>query len=257
MSHLKRLAWFALSIAAMSAFLSVAAARLWSDLPWWQVVRRCVSVAAALMVWVFVRRVEGRSWRSLGLGPWKEGKWQLAQGIVLGVIVVLLVVGMYLATGACHIAIYPDRHRVVRSLLAFVPAAGLIALLEELVFRGYVLQQLLAYSTPLAVVGSSAAYAVVHLKTTLIWPNTGFEFVGLFLLGWVLAQSVLRTKQLYLAMGFHAGLAYFAVVNKLVIAFTDLSLQWLVGTSRLVNGVIAWLVLLSVGVVVSNWRSSA
>ena len=253
-SPLRRLTWFVLSIAAVSLLLSVVA-RVWIDLSWWKVFRRCVSVAAALTLWVFVRHVEGQSLRSLGLGSWKQGKWHVAQGVGLGLVAVLLMMGVYLAMGACRIAVDPDLQRVVRSLLGFIPAAGLVALLEELLFRGYVLQRLSAYSQPLAVVGSSAAYALVHLKTTFVWPNTGFELVGLFILGCVLAQSVLRTKQLYLAMGLHAALAYCAVVNKRLVAFTAPSLQWLVGTNRLVNGVMAWLVLLGVGWVVARWGS--
>ena len=251
-SPLRRLAGFMISIIVVSVLLSVGV-KLWWDLPWWQVIRRCVSVAAALVLVVFVWYVEGQSLRSLGLGSWKEGKWQVLQGLGLAMGVVLLVGSVYLATGACRIAINPDQARVLRSLLGFIPAAGLIALLEELLFRGYILRQLLAYSQPLAVVGSSAAYAVVHLKTTFLWPRTGFELIGLFILGVVLAQSVLRTKQLYVAMGLHAGLAYCAVVNKLVITFTDSSWQWLVGTNRLVNGVIAWLALLGVGWVITRW----
>lgn len=252
MTRLRRLVWFTLSLALVSLFLS-AVVRLWIDLPWWTVFRRCVSVSTAVVLWLVIRYVPGESLSSLGLGSWRPGRRQIAQGALLGV-GVLLALGMaYLATGVCRVAIHPDALRVWRVLLSFIPLAGLIAFLEELVFRGFVLQQLLAWSKPLAIAGSSAAYALVHLKTTLVWPNSGFELVGLFILGWVLALSRLSTGQLYVAIGLHAALAYGARVNKLLIAFTESSPQWLVGTSRLVNGVTAWLALLGVGWIVARW----
>jgi len=251
-TNLRRLLWFSLSVVASSVVIS-GVARYWVDLPWWKVFRRCVSVAAALTLWIFLRRVHGQSFRSLGLGSWSQGKRQLICGVVLGFGAVLLVGGLYLASQVCRVSVHPDRWRLWRTLIGFLPAAGLIAVLEELIFRGYVLQQLLACSRRLAVAGSSAAYALVHLRPNLAWPSTGFELVGLFLLGWVLAQSFLFTKQLYLAIGLHAALAYCARVNKLLVEFTAPSLQWLVGTSRLVNGVIAWVALLGVGWIVARW----
>jgi hypothetical protein len=48
-------------------------------------------------------------------------------------------------------------------------------------------------------------------------------------------------------------LAYGARVNKLVLAI-DPSITWLTGTSRLINGVVSWVVLLGLGVLV--WRKT-
>jgi len=159
---------------------------------------------------------------------------------------------VYLLTGICRIDVNPDTVKVVRTLTTFVPGALLVAVLEELVFRGYVLQQLLACSRVLAVVGSSAAYALVHLKPDPVWPGTALELVGLFILGCVLVFAALRTRQLYLPIGLHASLAYLARTNKLLIEFPDAPLAWLVGTSRLVNGVIPWLALVGLGWAVSR-----
>ena len=86
---------------------------------------------------------------------------------------------------------------------------------------------------------------------------TGLELIGLFLLGTVLALSSLRTKQLYLAVGLHASLAYGAGINKLLFTFPDPSRAWLTGTSRLVNGLVGWVVLLAVGGLIVWWRRSS
>ena len=254
---LGRLLAFTASIILVGLALS-AVAKIWVPLSWWVIFRRCVSIAASLSLVFFLWRVHHQSIRSLGLGSWRSiGKRQLIQGVLLGCGTIALMASLYLGSGICHIGIHPDTTRVWLTLIAFIPAAGLIGLLEELIFRGYILQQLLACSRWLAITGSSAAYAVVHLRAVPVWPQSGFDLIGLFLLGVVLAIGTLKTKPLYLAIGLHASLAYWARMNKLLVTFPEPALQWLVGTNRLVNGLIAWVVLLGLGWFLSRQRRVA
>ena len=248
----KRLMLFTLGIAVLAAGIS-GVVHPWTGLTWWKVFRRSVSIAAACMLVVMMRR-QGQPIRTLGLGAWQAGKRDVGRGLVWGFGAVALVGALYLATPWCRIEVHPDAARVWRTVLLFIPGAGLVAVLEELVFRGYVLQQLMSCSKGLAVAGSSAAYALVHLRPNPEWPASGFELTGLFLLGWVLALSVLRTKQLYLAIGLHASLAYAARVNKLLVEFADPSVQWWLGTSRLVNGLGAWAALAGLGWMIHRGR---
>lgn len=254
--QLRRLAAFALCLILLSGLLTSLIAP-WIDLPAWRVFRRCVSVSAALTLWAFLRFIHRQPLSSLGFGPWRAGKRHVAFGVLIGCGAILFMGGLYLASHAIRIQIHPDTWRVWRTTLGFVPAAGLVAVLEEAVFRGYLLQQLLICSTPVAVVGSSLAYALVHLRPNPVWPGSAFELVGLFLLGWVLALATLRTNQLYLAIGLHGSLAYWARVNKLLIEIPNSPYQWFVGTSRLVNGVGAWLLLLTLGILFWQGRTQA
>ena len=219
----------------------------WLELSRWKVFRRCVSVAAALSLWLCTRRFEGRTLGSYGVSWDRAGKRELLLGVTLGAGALGLMLALGLFSGACRIEITPERLRLWRTVLGFIPAAALVGVLEELVFRGLIFQRLLACSTPVAVGSSSALYAFVHLKSPALTLATGRELVGLFLLGAILALSVLATRRLHLAIGLHAVLAYGARVNKLLIQFSDPSLAWLTGTSRLVDGMAAWLALLGVG----------
>lgn len=225
----------------------------WTTLSWWKVFRRCVSVSAAISLWGMLRFVDHKPLRALGFGPWSQGRADLARGLLLGLGAVFLVGGFYLTFGACRIAIHPDAWRLWRTLIGFLPAALLVAVLEELIFRGYVMYHLMASSTPLAMLGSSLSYAVVHLRGEWVWPATALELIGLWILGMTLAWSRLKTGQLYLAIGLHASLAYWARVNKLLIEFPDSAIAWLVGTNRLVNGVAAWVALIAVGWLITRW----
>jgi membrane protease YdiL (CAAX protease family) len=230
----------------------------WVDLPWWKVFRRCVSIAAAVSLWLCVRRFERRSWASYGLARGREAARQLGVGLLLGLgtLGVMLLAG--LLAGACRIDVTPDRLRLWRTVLGFLPAAGLVSVLEELVFRGFILQHLLMASRGFAVIASSVAYAFVHLKgAETVTLATGMELVGLTLFGIVLCLSALSTRQLSLAIGLHAAFAYGARINKLLITCPDPSRSWLVGTSRLVNGLASWAALLAVAGIIVWWARTS
>jgi len=246
------LARFGLCTLAISLVLSLLVIP-WLHLPLWQMLRRCASIGAACSLWLCIRKFEHRSIRSYGLLLQREGRRQVLAGLAVGVgtLGVLLVIG--LANGAYEIVVINDRLRLWNTILSFIPIAVVVSVLEELVFRGYILQNLLPYSKWLAVSVSSALYAVVHVRQLTFNLSAGLELIGLFLLGTILALSYLLTNQLAFSLGLHASLAYGARVNKLLIEFQNPAMAWLVGTTRLVNGVMSWVILLSLwGLVI--WR---
>lgn len=247
---LRQVVWFTAAVVFLSLALSLPVLPF-TDLPWWRVFRRCASMASVLVLFWAMSRSR-LSWASLGLRPWREGKRPLLQGVALGAGLVLWLTVGYLLFDVWEIAVTPDRWRLWRTVIGFLPAALLVGVLEELIFRGYLLRQLMACSTPFAVAATSAAYALVHLKPGWAWPESAMELTGLFVLGAVLAVAVLRTGHLYLAIGLHASLAYWARVNKLVLEFPPDSPQWLVGSSRLVNGMLVWGLLILVGVILAR-----
>ncbi len=252
-----RTAWgaivrFGLSTIVISLALSVLALP-WFRLSWWMMFRRCVSIAAAISLWLSIKRHEGRTLRSYGFLDFKVGKRQFLFGLLLGLgaLVFLLLVGV--ACGTYRFEVTLDHVRLWKTVIGFIPAVVLIGILEELVFRGILLQHLLRISRPGAVIMSSVLYALVHVKTGLWTTSIWLELGGLFLLGVVLALSYVLTNQLYLAVGLHAALAYGVRVNKLLVKISDQSSTWLVGTSRLVNGLMSWMMLLGILGIIVWW----
>jgi uncharacterized protein len=227
------------------------------DLEPWRIFRRCASIGAALSLWICATRFDHRSFRSFGLQPLREGQRGLRAGLMLGAGTLLVMLGIGLLTGACEIAVSADQAKLWRTMLLFLPGAVLVSVLEELIFRGYLLQHLVSCSPWIGIVVSSAAYALVHLKTPEWTTQTWLELGGLYLLGTVLSLTALRTRSLSMAIGLHAALAYGARVNKLLIRFPDGSDAWLTGTSRLVNGLIGWLALGLIGGMVWWWTRRA
>ncbi len=245
-----------------TALISLLASLLvspWIALTWWQVYRRCVSVGAAISLWLSVKVGEGRTFRSYGLGGVRAGKRQFLFGLTLGLGTVAVLLSIGLVIGVYRIVIVPDHWRIWRTVVGFLPVAVLVSLLEEIVFRGFILQQLQRCSTVLAVITSSALYAIVHVRIAEFTFSMGLELIGLFLLGAILCLSYLTTGQLYLSMGLHAALAYAARVNKLIFEFPDsyAAVAWLSGTSRLINGVMVWIGLLGMAGIVVWWARSS
>ncbi len=251
-SGLVVLVQFTLSTVVLSLVMA-AIAHPFVHLGLWKVFRRCVSISAAMSLLVITTRVERRSIRSYGLLASEVGLRQLRVGVLVGLLSLAGMFAFSFAARLCHIELEADRLRLWRTLIGFVPLAFVIGLLEELVFRGLILQQLLRYSRWLGVVGSSVAYALVHLRTPTMNLLTGLELGGLFLLGVVLSFSYLKTQQLFMAIGLHASLAYGVRTNKLLITFPDAATWWLTGTNRLVNGLIGWLVLLVIAWIVYRY----
>ncbi len=162
-----------------------------------------VLVAALLVASLFMMRgVERRPLAALGLPLGRETGAGLLQGALIGgAFIVTLVV---LQTMLGWLRPRPDPG----TLLGWLEGVGGLALLlavaaaaEELLFRGYAFQVLVAaVGAPLAVALSSGLFAVFHLfNPDLSW----VALVNIGLAGVILAGAYLRTRSLWVAIGLH------------------------------------------------------
>lgn len=167
-------------------------------------------------------------------------------------------------------------HLTPFSIAAYAPAVAgavtsalAVAFIEELFFRGFILKTFLNDMRTLwAVVATSAFYSIVHFtqidghphfakgdflagfKTIglMIEPLGDFssilpEFIGLFLVGFVLAYCFVWTRALYLSIGLHAG---WILVIKMDGLFVQVNQGWrygFYGTDKMVDGSLSWIIL--------------
>ena len=228
---------------AMIAAASLVSACLLTPLlpyPFPKILRRAATVCAALSLPYFVTRVQRWSWRSLGLERSSRMARQLLQGVGGGALLFGALLGVLTWAGAMRW--YWPTPAGWWSLLGFLPAAAVIALLEETFFRGVVMQSLLAdLGVVAAVLLSSACYAVLHFVKYLAHPLQILpELFGLFLFGCVLASAYLRTKLLACSIGLHLSAAYLAKVDRHFLEFTGREPRWLFGTDRWLTGLVGW-----------------
>lgn len=162
-------------------------------------------IAVALGVtWLCLRRIEHRSFSTIGLPGGRAGWMGVAVGILLGTVVPVAVVVMLSAADRASVELARlSAADLLRQTLPMLIATVLLSSWEEVVYRGYPLQLLneaggIWFGTAL----TGIAFGLSHSG------NPGANPIGLantaingILLGWV----VVRTGSLWLACGYHAG----------------------------------------------------
>ncbi|MGB3700009.1 MAG: CPBP family intramembrane glutamic endopeptidase, partial [Anaerolineales bacterium] len=158
-------------------------------------------------VYLARRFLDQRSFTSLGLQVNSQAVIDILYGVGLtGLMIGLIFLGLW-ALGWLQIESFAwqveNWGSVTASILVMVALFTLVSWQEELLTRGYWLQNLSAgLSQSLGVLISSALFALAH------WFNPNLNnqaLLGLFLSGLFLAYGYLRTKQLWLPIGLHLG----------------------------------------------------
>jgi CAAX protease family protein len=209
---------------------------------------RATLIAAALLLWPFLRISHVRSMADLGLAPNPRWGRDLCVGAVLAAIPLLCCGALLIAFHA-----YSFRHIFAWSRFGKVLAASIaVPLIEEWFFRGIVLGVLLRTGRkyiPILVV--SALFAAVHFlkapertSAVVTW-NSGLNsiahafgrfgdpmmlvsaFATLFLIGCVLADARVLTRSLWLSIGLHAGWIFGSGTFTLLARRQVLALPWL------------------------------
>jgi uncharacterized protein len=166
------------------------------------------SVASVLLA---RRLVDRRSIVSLGL-KWGRQAWQdVLAGIAVTLVQVGFIFGLLAALGWLRVtgAAWQDG-MALRTGFYLVGWLGLFVLVgfyEELLSRGYQLQNLEAgTNTFWAVALSSALFGFLHITN----PNaSAVSTLGIILAGFFLAYPYLRTRQLWFSVGVHIGWNFF------------------------------------------------
>ncbi len=200
------------------------------------------------------------SWRSWWRGGARQSLRRALDGALLGWFSLAIVAGLALGFGARRWDISLSAGEVMRASLGAALAAVVVALMEEIVFRGGLFGAM-KREWPLgwAILGSSAVYALVHFLETPEWkapvgPWSGLGalphmmagfgnltklipgFLNLTLAGALLALAFARFGTLYFSIGLHAGwifwLKWYGIVTDQAAGKND----WLWGTRKLVDG---------------------
>ncbi len=193
------------------------------DTPFRRYFHRSLLVAALVLLWPTVRWLQVRA---LGLAPNPRPFRDLGTGFAASFFVMAALGGLMLALGIVE----PRGHIKSALFLNAVAAAIGASFLEEWLFRGAILG-LLTHSMNRygALFATSALFSIIHFfkpdtpdPATVQW-FSGFSmipaafanfrepwlvlggFVTLFLVGWTLGWSRLKTRSLWMPIGLHAG----------------------------------------------------
>ena len=235
---------------------------------------RALLVAAVVLLWPLLRAVRVRGWRDLGLEKNNRALSDVAAGFVIAAVPLL-------CCGAVLIAlhIYSLRQAFLwHKMPDVLVASSFVPILEELLFRGFILGVLLrSFSRLWALVSTSALFSIVHfLKAPdLTTPNdavswsSGFVsiahsfwqfgdpillaagFLTLFVIGCILADARLQTRSLWLSIGLHAGWIFANGTFSRAARRAALALPW-VGKDLLV-GIVPLIIALASWALMRGW----
>jgi membrane protease YdiL (CAAX protease family) len=160
-----------------------------------------------LYTWAFVRLMDRRRLKNLGVGFRRGWAADFAKGAILAVLIMGIVFAFSLVTGSIRIEGFarpaPEGTPIIAYLVGVVVAFLVVGFYEELMFRGYVLQRLTDRAGRIAsIVVSSVIFAVFH------GANPQADLFGIFntaLIGAVLCALYFRTGSLWMPIGFHAA----------------------------------------------------
>lgn len=264
--------WLAQSFA--HTFPKIAAA------PFHRYVNRALLGIALIGLWPLVKSLDFKSLAEIGIvrprGQWKR----LGAGFLLGFISLAIVAALAFA---CHARQMNDRYsasQVAQKLLGAAGTAVIIAILEEILFRGALFGALRkVFHWIFALVLSSMFYAIMHYfesaksTDTVTWlsglkllplmlQNLGnFQavipgFFNLTLAGVLLGWAYQRTGNLYFSIGLHMGWIFWVKAYAVVTTLTSAADKWWWGSGRMaiVNGWVALPVLVAT-LLVFRWKT--
>jgi uncharacterized protein len=243
-------------------------------------VNRSLLVVALVGLWPFVRSVSMSDWRELGLREPKRERPKFAIGLMLGFASLAIVAILAIAAGART----TEANHTAAKFMSSLGKAGLgaiaVAIVEEILFRGVLFGALRkAHGWVIALIFSSGLFALVHFFqskspqpdsiqwfsgfVTLAEMWRGFAefnqlvpgFLTLFLVGALLALAYQRTGSLYFSIGLHAGWIFWVKFYTLLTRASSREISWFWGTGKLINGWLAFLVLIVLFAMLFRWRA--
>lgn len=237
--------------------------------PFHRFVNRALLLLALAGLWPLLRALGITSLRETGLvsprGQWKK----LGGGLLFGCVILAINAGIVLAghgrTSGPDLTI----HKIVGAVANAIAAGAIVAVLEEFLFRGGIFGGLRrTFYWPLALVISSSIYALVHFlqraepagpvgwqSGLVLLPRMlgGFAdfhalvpgFFSLLLAGILLGLAYQRTGNLYFSIGLHAGWIFCLKIYASLTADVPHAGTWFWGTGKLIDGWLAFLVLVA------------
>jgi membrane protease YdiL (CAAX protease family) len=248
-----------------------------SRAPFHRFVNRALLGLALVGLWPFLRSIGARSFGDVGLVKPAGQGWKLAGGLALGLGSLACVAMLAMAAGARSLNVDYTVADLCRRTLSAGLSAVVVAVLEELLFRGALFGALRkAHHWASAWLVSSGVYALVHFfqkpppPENITWVSGfamlprmlhGFAeletlapgFFALTLTGLILAMGYHRMGNLYFPIGLHAGWVFCLKLYGFLTAAQPGADAGFWGTEKLIDGWLALIVLAPVLIAVSVW----
>jgi uncharacterized protein len=228
---------------------------------------RALLISAIALLWPLLRSVRVRGMSDLELAPNPDWPRHLLAGFLFSALPLLCCGAALLA-----LKLFSIRLALTWTALAkIIGTSAIVPAIEETFFRGLVLGLLLRSGRRyMAILVTSALYSIVHFlkapdrTSTIVTWTSGFDsianslaqfanpmlvaagFTTLFVIGWILADTRIATRSLWLPGGLHSGwiLAnglFNKIAHREIIALPWLGKSLLVGIVPLALACLTWM----------------
>lgn len=235
-----------------------------------RVMRRILMATALIIILVWRKALMIGPFTMASVTQTRRWKEYALLGFLLSTGMLALYTSLLLATGGYIFHVDVDAGNIISKIIKILLIASLVGFIEEIFFRGYILQSMLTgLQNIYALCISSFFFSALHFFKTDFPVSPGSDpligllviyqsfkaiimdlpdifpaFVGLFLIGIALGYGYLRTKSLYFAIGLHTGWIFLSKTNRIFFDHVEKNPEWLFGDSKLFNGVLGWVLLL-------------
>lgn len=160
-------------------------------------------IGTFVLLWGFIKWVDKEKFITLGFQI-KNRLNNIALGILIGLLI--MAVG-YLALMVLEEIEYHTIVYSIKEILISVLIFSIVSIVEEVLFRGYVLRNLmLSFNKYIALIVSSILFALMHgFNPNMDW----FSYLDLFLAGMLLGVSYIYTKNLWFPIALHFSWNFF------------------------------------------------
>lgn len=160
-------------------------------------------IGTFIVLWLFMKHVDEEKFINLGFKI-KSRKWDMIIGFVIGLITMSLGFVILLSLGEITFRkINYNFYDLLILILTFI----LVAFVEEVLLRGYILRNLMiSFNKYLALIVSSIIFSIMHIFN----PNIDvFALFELFIAGIFLGLSYIYTKNLWFPISLHFSWNFF------------------------------------------------
>jgi membrane protease YdiL (CAAX protease family) len=238
-----------------------------SKAPFRRIVNRCLLFLALAGIWPLIKALGVRSWQEIGINRSRPFWRDLGKGLLIGSALLWIAAACSLAVDSAMWDSSFTFAMLRRQIPGILATACVVALLEEILFRGALYKSLLRSSrNSVAMIASSCIYSVTHFfarpqdPAQIDW-SSGFKILGgmlagftdletvfpgflsLTLVGIMLVLAFRQTGALYVSMGLHAALVFWIRLYSLSTNQLTNGNSWFWGTEKLIDGWFCFLLL--------------
>lgn len=164
-------------------------------------------ISLILTLFIILKFIEKKSLRDFGIAPLRFGWKQILWGMLFGAVSISVIAFVLKKSGNIYFSNALLSPQFTKSALLGILLFIIVAINEEVMCRGYIYNTLNQMGRPwLSACISSGIFAALHLTN----PNVSlFAVLNIFLVGILFCYMVMKTNNLWMAIGFHFTWNYF------------------------------------------------